>query len=280
MRDKKLVLTAAVLVAGLSVNLFAAKDPLVAKVNGSKIKKSELEYRIDQLDPQSQEFFKEKGNKERLLDNLIDQEVLYIQAKKNKYQKSKAFKNKIKLLEKELLVQELIKLEVDEKITISDEDLQAYYKANDSRFKSKPEFNISHIVVKTKDEADSLLRKLKSGASWNKTASKYSIDTSSKDNGGKLGWIARDEGSRIDIAFGDELATLTKNNQLSGVVATKFGYHIIKRHAKKMRERVSFDSVKSRLKDELKSVKSRELYEKLLEDAKAKLKIVRKIENL
>lgn len=293
MRDKKtqIMLCFSAMLLGLNVTVSAAKDPLLAKVNGSKITKSQLESRIEQTGPEGKTFFAEKANKERLLDSLIEQEVLYLQAKKNKYQKKDEYKEKvkklkvdykekIKQLQKEYLVQEFLKEEVEKKVQVSDADVETYYKENDVLFRSKPEYEISHIVLKTKDEATSLLAKLKRGASWKKSVKTYSIDTGSAEKNGKLGWVARDEANRIDVAFGDAVASLKKNNQLSGVVETRYGYHIIKRHAKKIRKRISFDSVKERLKIDLKSVKSRELYQKLLEEAKANFKITRKLENL
>lgn len=88
-------------------------------------------------------------------------------------------------------------------------------------------YKVSHILVKNKYEADDIIRKLKSGASFEEMAKKYS-SCSSAPNGGLLGELKI---GKADEDF--EAAALNlKINEISKVaIRTKFGYHLIKRLA-------------------------------------------------
>jgi hypothetical protein len=83
----------------------------------------------------------------------------------------------------------------------------------------------SHILLKTEKEANEVLRKLKSGASFDEMAAQYSIDKASATKGGSLGTFGRG-----DLVEGFEKAVLAlKPGEISGVVKTPLGYHIIRR---------------------------------------------------
>jgi peptidyl-prolyl cis-trans isomerase C len=110
-----------------------------------------------------------------------------------------------------------------EKNPISDADVQAEY---DSQIAAMPrEYKASHILVKTKDEADALLAKLKSGADFADLAKKNSTDPGSAKNGGDLGWFAP---SSMVKEFGEAVAKLEKGKMTETPVQTQYGFHIIK----------------------------------------------------
>ena len=79
-----------------------------------------------------------------------------------------------------------------------------------------------HILVKTKAKADDIYDQLKGGADFAALAKKYSEDTGSKANGGKL-TISKGQ----TVAPFDQTAFLLKTNEISQPVKTEFGYHVI-----------------------------------------------------
>lgn len=81
-----------------------------------------------------------------------------------------------------------------------------------------------HILVSHEYEAKDILRKLSQGEPFEKLASDFSLCSSSKD-GGNLGEFPK---GRMVPAFEKALLGL-KENEISGIVKTQFGYHIIKR---------------------------------------------------
>lgn len=81
-----------------------------------------------------------------------------------------------------------------------------------------------HILVSHEYEAKDILKKLAEGASFEKLAADFSICSSAKD-GGNLGEFPK---GRMIPAF-EKALLLLKENEISGIVRTQFGYHIIKR---------------------------------------------------
>jgi parvulin-like peptidyl-prolyl isomerase len=80
-----------------------------------------------------------------------------------------------------------------------------------------------HILVDTKEKGDGVLQRLKNGEAFDALAKELSMDTSTKDKGGDLGWFPR--GAMVK-AF-EDVAFALKPNEISGTVQSQFGYHII-----------------------------------------------------
>ena len=86
------------------------------------------------------------------------------------------------------------------------------------------EWRASHILVKERDLAQELLRKLKTGARFEAVAKEFST-CPSKSKGGDLGWFAP---GKMVRPFEEAVKRLS-HGRISGVVRTQFGYHIIKK---------------------------------------------------
>ncbi len=99
----------------------------------------------------------------------------------------------------------------------------AYYDANKSEFTSE-QVRASHILVKTKAEAEAILKELQGGADFATIAKAKSIDTGSGAQGGDLGYFSKDQ----MVAPFSEAAFATPIGQLSGIVESEFGFHILK----------------------------------------------------
>ena len=108
---------------------------------------------------------------------------------------------------------------------VTQAQIKAFYKANVSQFQNPEEYDLAHILVKTQAQAASILAQLQKGASFATLAKKYSTDTGSAKNGGDLGYQPL---STYVPAFANAAAKLTKVGQLSPVVHSQYGYHIIK----------------------------------------------------
>lgn len=109
--------------------------------------------------------------------------------------------------------------------TVTPAQISAFYSANASQFQVPEEYDLAHILVKTQALADSILKQLQNGASFSALAKQYSTDTASAKNGGDLGYAPL---SKYVTPFANAAKQLTKVGQLSGVVHSQFGYHIIK----------------------------------------------------
>jgi len=137
---------------------------------------------------------------------------------------------------------------------VSDADARAFYDANEERFAQPERVKASHILLQVnkddsdairaqkKAEAQRILGELKKGADFAELARKYS-DCPSKQQGGDLGYFER---GRMDPTF-EKAAFGLKTGQMSGIVETPFGYHIIKTTDHTAASTAPFDQAKQNI---------------------------------
>ncbi len=139
-------------------------------------------------------------------------------------------------------------------------------------FTEKPNtMNVSHILVKTEDEAKKVKKRLDAKEDFTKIAKEVSQDTGSKEKGGLLGDINYND-SQFDPTF-MKAAMALKEGAVSNPVHTQFGYHIIKVNSKKEYPVKKYEAVKEDIKKQLKSEKQQEAYTKKIEEWKKASKI-------
>ncbi len=120
------------------------------------------------------------------------------------------------------IVSEKIFAKVTTDVKVSDKQIEDYYNKNKAQYSQPESRDVRHILVKTKAQANALYTQLKRGAAFATLAKKFSEDTGSKANGGKL-TISKGQ----TVAPFDKVAFQLKKNAISQPVKTEFGYHII-----------------------------------------------------
>ena len=254
----------------------AKKAGVIAKVGRTKITIDQLNKRLAQFPVQSREFFKKKENKVRILDQLIDEELLYQYAKKNKLHRKAEYKDQINLAQRQLLISLIVQGEVDNKVSVNEEEMRAYYDGNRAQFQSKETRKLSHILLKTKKDANYVLKKLRGGMAFSTAAKKYSTD-SSKDKGGDLGWVSQEQ---VVPAFGDAAFKLKKKGSRSGIVKSQFGYHIIRLNGTKKSKGIDFEDAKEQIYQTVLVSKRQDAIKDLLAKAKSKSKVSKDLDQL
>ncbi len=109
-------------------------------------------------------------------------------------------------------------------IDVSDENISTYYEENKDRILAALEIRASHILVASEELANSLLQQIRDGADFAQLATEHSIDPGSGAKGGDLGFFRR--GAMVPEF--EQAAYSLEVDEVSGVVASDFGYHIIK----------------------------------------------------
>ncbi|MDW6003653.1 peptidylprolyl isomerase [Vibrio mangrovi] len=131
--------------------------------------------------------------------------------------------------------------QLKQSVEVTDDEAEKYYQDHADQYSSKAQRKVSHILVNDEKQADTLLQQLKSGADFAKLAKENSQDPGSASDGGSLDWF---EKGVMDPAFEEAAFALKNVGDLSGVVKSNFGYHIIKLDAVKSATVKPFSEVK------------------------------------
>ncbi len=183
-------------------------------------------------------------------------------------------------LEKEELVRRLTKEEFEDKSIYSDKELEDYYDENKSKFIRPEGFKLKYIFLKAasgaaseqkmekKRIAEQVLDRINAGEEFTGLAYKYSEDDY-RVKGGDLGWVHK---GRLDPEI--EIVMLDLDvGEVSHLIETPSGYHIIRVEEKRFAEQAAFRDVKDKLKTELESKRYKEIKEAFINKLKEKAKI-------
>lgn len=246
---------------------FANAAVELAKVNGKSITEKDLESALTGLnDVQREQVLKDKATKRQVLDNVIEQEVLYQQAEKDKFNESPEYKAALEGFKKQYLANMLIQKKLNGKITES--TAKSFYSKNKDKF-STDQVHALHILLETEAEAAKVFQETKKkDADFQQLAEKFSKDPSAKNNRGDLGFFTRD---RMVPEF-SEAAFKAPKNQVIGPIKTPFGYHLIKVVDVKTGKTLDYNEVELQVKSTLRQSLIKELVADLKKGAKIELK--------
>lgn len=160
----------------------------------------------------------------------------------------------------------------EDQVHITDADLRDYYDQHRDQYRSPEQVKVSHILIKTplpgpdgkvdekgvaeaQQRAEDLLKQVKSGANFEELAKKYSEDSGSAKNGGSLGWVGRGQ----TVPEFEKVAFSLPKGQISGVVKSSYGFHIIRVDDKHDAELKPLDEVKSEIEPILKRQRAQQI---------------------
>jgi len=167
---------------------------------------------------------------------------------------------------------------VSESIPVTDAQVLSFYNSHLDQYRTPERVHARHILLsstnKPKDEvakiqaqAEDLLKQLKGGANFADLAKKFSQDPGSAQKGGDLGWVSR---GQMVKNFEDTVFSL-KENQLSGVVTTEYGFHIIQVLEKQPPRLRTLDEVKAQIVTNLRNQSVFDRMQDLADQAHAQL---------
>jgi peptidyl-prolyl cis-trans isomerase C len=162
-------------------------------------------------------------------------------------------------IQRGLAIRELIDQKVANKVVITDEATNAFYTANPKLFKQPEQVKASHILIKVEPTADDatkaaarkkitdIQQKLKDGGDFAELAKEYS-EGPSGPRGGDLGYFKR---GQMVKPFDDAVFSM-QTNEVSDLIETRFGYHLIKVYDKKPEQTLPYAEVKDKIAQRLK----------------------------
>ncbi len=237
---------------------------VLATVNGKEITDKHVDSLLHSLGPQRSAQFNSIEGRKQLLNELISQELFYLEAKEKDMDKEEGFKRELEHTKENLLKQYAIRSALNQ-AEISEKEVSDYYEQNKERFKNEESVKASHILVDTEDTANEILENIKAGLEFEEAA-KVNSKCPSKENGGDLGYFTK---GRMVAEF-EKAAFKMEKGELSSPVRTQFGYHIIKVIDKKPENIMKFEEVKDDLTQQIIAMKQNEIYNKKSEELKNK----------
>lgn len=198
-----------------------SEDKLVAIVNEKEISRDDVLKFLNDMGPQMAMQFKSPEGIQRVIDEMVNQELLYFDAKDSKFDEEDEFISSLEL-SKTVLLKNYAFNKIMQGIEVNEEDVVDYYNSHKDDFHNAESVKASHILVDTEEKANDILEEIVDGLSFEDAARIYS-SCPSKDVGGDLGKFSR---GQMVPEFENEAFSMEVGD-ISKPVKTQFGYHLI-----------------------------------------------------
>ncbi|MSN26259.1 MAG: hypothetical protein GJV46_10385 [Geobacter sp.] len=267
--------------------LMPMNQPFHGKISDEKLKKVQsdamkilVDYELKAQDAHS------KGMK--IPQSVIDEEMNKLAIKFKSKEglvaayKGAGFTNKSfhRIMERRLLAEKILAAEVDDKVSVTPEKIKEYYDTNLEKYNKPEEFRASHILLKVdpgsnqeqrsvlRAKAEALLKRIKGGEKFEEIALNESDDPS-KIKGGDLGYFHAGQ----TIGEFDAAVTKLKVGEISDVVESLYGYHIIKLTDRNPPRQIPFEEIQDKIKKDMIASQKKQLLEDWMDGLHKKAKI-------
>lgn len=268
-------------VLGLLLSAPMVSAAVLATVNGDEVTSEEVtkvlmegtQGRFDTLPAD-----KQNELRQRIIEGMIAQELVYDDAQRSGVLESKEYKQELQQLMDRMKVQLAAKIWEQnqfESIKVDPKEVKSYYDTNTDEFVDKEKIHARHILLKTEAEADAVIKSMK-GLSGEKLKAEFIAQAKSKSTGpsaakgGDLGFFPR---GQMVPSFNDAAFAMKEGTISSDPVQSQFGYHVIYIEEKKPAKKLGFDEVKNFIEQRLKMDKFKVYMEKKMNDLRSHAKI-------
>lgn len=249
----------------------ASGGTVIATYAGQQFTTEDFTREVERLPPRSRAQLTTPERKRQFVDNYILNQLLSEQGRAKGYDRDPEIVRQIDDLRQRLVVQRVMR-DYQEAPVLADEDIRAYYEKNQRLF-SGAQIHAAHILVKDEDLAKRIKAQLDAAPdNFEELAKTNSVDTATAARGGDLGFFGQ---GRMVAEFERAAFALEKPGDLSPIVQTPFGYHIIKLLELKDGPSRPFDEVKERIRVAMVNQRRQELvterFDKVKSDAKIQI---------
>ena len=257
------------------------QGPALAQVGDEVITVEAFESDVNALPEYTRKRMKTAEQKRKHLEKMIDEILLLQEAEKRNLDKDKDILAKVDRYRKRLITEKLYRQIASERAKISEKEIQDYYQEHKDRFRQPERIRVRQILIlvppnagpekvaKAKKKAEEVLARVKAGEDFAELAKKYS-EGPTAGRGGDLGYFTR---GRMVPAFEKAAFSLKKVGDTSGLVRTKFGFHIIELTGRQPARELPLEEARDRIVRQLESAKRREIRRSLAEELRKKANV-------
>ena len=257
------------------------KGKVLAQVDGERISLEAFEAELDALPEYTRNQLKSKEQKLKRLDRMVEEILLKREAEKRGLGRDEEIQRKVERYRDRLITEELYKRVAQERANVTDAEIQKYYDEHRDQFSQKERIRASQVLIlvppnatpekdaEAKAKAQEALRRAKAGEDFTELAKQYS-EGPTASRGGDLGYFSR---GRMVPEFEDVAFSLTNVGDISDVVKTKFGYHIVQLNDRQPEKVLGLDEVKDRIVRQLEAKNRRDIRQGLGQDLRRQAKI-------
>jgi parvulin-like peptidyl-prolyl isomerase len=250
-----------------------SKGKTIATVGSETITADTVQKRINETPPVYRNFLSTPAGKKQFIDLLVRERAVIESAKQSGFENRKEYKETLSQFEQDqkrrlkeykesLLMETYLQDLRSSDLKVTGAEIDKYYSEHANDYLHPAEVVARHILVPTKEEAEKALERVNKGEDFAKVAAEMSTDSVSAKRGGEIGPFRKG-----DLLPEFEAAVFPlKNGQVSGVVQTQFGYHVIKKVSEKVLPAVNAEQAKEGISRFL----EKEKFDKWLEQTKNK----------
>jgi peptidyl-prolyl cis-trans isomerase C len=243
-----------------------SEERVVAFVNGRPITKTEFDSEWNDLPEANRTRYEKEGGKQLFLNELVDNELLMQEARKQGLDQSDAFRDRVRRYKEKLLKEELLKDRMKAAVEPTKEELDRYYEQHASELLTPLKVRVAQMLLPNLPAAKDLETQVNRGGDFGKFAQRYSIDMKTKAKGGDLGPYRKG----LVIPEVDEVLRSLKPGMICAPIKTEAGYYLVKITALEP-EIIQADLAKrERLRQELVYLKRKQHYDEAIAEIKAK----------
>lgn len=237
-------------------------NKILASVGNMSVTEADVSAMIASLAQRGKNYNTAEG-RAIILDQLINQKLLLMDATRNLYEREPEFKAELARVKEELLINYAVNKAVSG-ARVTDAEVKAYFDENQEQFAGEPTVNASHILVSDEAQANDILAKIQASEISFEDAAKQFSSCPSSAEGGNLGDFGRGQ----MVPEFDQACFDMEIGEIRGPVKTQFGYHLIKLNSKSEAAPLQFDAIKEQLRQNLLGEKQQAAYQSKINQLK------------
>ena len=239
------------------------ENKILAKVGSIAVTEAEINEMVASLSQRGQNFDNPQG-REMILEQIISNKLLLLDAKKNMYEYNAEFKAQLEKIKEDMLISFAMAKTFEAVKPATDEEIQKFYEEHKDNFMAGESVNASHILVDSEEKASELLDKISKGEISFEDAARENSSCPSSQNGGNLGEFTRGQ----MVPEFDEAAFSMVAGEVKGPVKTQFGYHLIKLNSKNEAKIYELDEIKDQIVGMVNKEKQQNAYQRKINQLK------------